>query len=334
MTQTLPRNDVMRVGIGLGGDVSDEQLRLASQMGCSGVVVPSPSFGDGMRFPYDDLARLRERVESFGLRLEAIQNMNLKLFDEIRLAGPGRDQQLDSFNETVRNLGRAGIPIFAYNWRPNRLYRTGHVETRGGARATAFDIDQLKEPELSHGRPYTADELWENFAYFTKAAMPVAEEAGVKLAHHPDDPPMPNGPHIGGVPRIFSSFEGFKRGAEIANSKNWGLLFCMGCWSEMGGSEYVLKGLRYFGELQKLFYIHFRDVRGTGDHFYEVFIGDGQVDLVGALRVLKETNFTGFLIDDHTPHMEGDGDRGWGTRGRLYQTGYIQGLLRAFNDLT
>ena len=330
----MSETEVMRVGIGVGGDASDEQLKLAAQMGCSGVVVPSPNIGDGLLWPYEEIVAIRQRVESFGLRLEAIQNMRLDLFDEIRLARPGRAKLLEDLKETVRNLGRAGVPIFAYNWRPNRLYRTGRVETRGGAHATAFDVDKLKEPEFSHGRAYTADELWDSFEYFVKAIMPVAEEAGVRLAHHPDDPPLPDGPAIGGIPRIFSSFEGFKRGMELADSPNWGLLFCMGCWSEMGGSDYVLNGLRFFGERNKLFYIHFRDVRGTGHHFHEVFIGDGQVDLVAALKVLKEVNFTGFLIDDHTPHMEGDGDRGWGTRGRLYQTGYIQGLLRAFNDLS
>ncbi|HEX2034324.1 MAG TPA: mannonate dehydratase [Chloroflexota bacterium] len=335
MTQPTPAApaDQMRVAIGITSAVSDAELKLAAQMGCSGVVVPSPPFEGGLRWSYEDIARLRERVESYGLRLEAIQNMRLDLFDEIRLARPGRETQLEDFKTTLRNLGRAGVPIFAYNWRPNRLYRTGHVETRGGARASAFDVEQARDLPLSHGRVYRAEELWDNFTTFVKAVMPVAEEAGVKLAHHPDDPPLPDGPHLGGVPRIFSSFEGFKRGMEIADSPNWGLLFCMGCWSEMGGNDYVLNGLRYFGERGKLFYIHFRDVRGTGDRFHEVFIGDGQVDLVAALKVLKEVNFTGFLIDDHTPHMEGDGERGWGTRGRLFQTGYIQGLLRAVNDL-
>jgi mannonate dehydratase len=335
MTQPTPAApaDQMRVAIGITSAASDGELKLAAQMGCSGVVVPSPPFEGGLRWSYEDIARLRERVESYGLRLEAIQNMRLDLLDEIRLARPGREAQLEDFKTTLRNLGRAGVPIFAYNWRPNRLYRTGHVETRGGARASAFDAEQARDLPLSHGRVYSPEELWDTFTYFVKAVMPVAEEAGVKLAHHPDDPPLPNGPHLGGVPRIFSSFEGFKRGMEIADSPNWGLLFCMGCWSEMGGNDYVLNGLRYFGEQGKLFYIHFRDVRGTGDRFHEVFIGDGQVDLVAALKVLKEVNFTGFLIDDHTPHMEGDGERGWGARGRLYQTGYIQGLLRAVNDL-
>jgi mannonate dehydratase len=331
---TLPPTDRMRVAIGLTSDVPHEQLVLAAQMGCSGVVVPSPDFGQGLLWPVEDLVRLRERVESHGLRLEAIQNTRLDLLDQIRLAGPEREKQLANFTATIRNLGKASVPIFAYNWRPNRLYRTGHVATRGGAQVTAFNVESARDLPLSHGREFSVDELWETFTYFVKAVMPVAEEAGVKLAHHPDDPPLPEGPHIGGVPRIFSSFEGFKRGMEIADSPNWGLLFCMGCWSEMGGNQYVLDALRFFGERNKLFYIHFRDVQGIGNVFNECFIGDGQVDITGALRVLKEVNFTGALIDDHVPHMEGDGERGWGTRGRLFSTGYIQGLLRAFNDLT
>lgn len=322
--------DQMRVAVGVNGDLPDEQMRLAAQMGCSGVVVSSPKFSTdhGLRWEYDDLAKLREQVESYGLRLEAIQHTNLNLFDSIRLGKPDRDEQLEDFKVAVRNMGRAGVPIFAYNWRPNRLYRTGHVESRGGVRVTAFDLEKAKNEPLSFGRAYGADELWSTFEYFIKRIMPVAEEAGLKLAHHPDDPP---GPSIGGVDRIFSSFEGFQRGMELADSPNWGLLFCMGCWCEMGGNEYVLNGLRYFGERNKLFYIHYRDVVGTPDKFNEVVIGDGQIDLTGALRVLKEVNFTGFVIDDHAPKMAGD--EGWNARGRIYQTGYIMGLVRAVGDL-
>ncbi len=322
----------MRVAVGVGGDLDEEQLTLAAQMGCSGVVVASPRVDGGsrgLRWEADDLLKVRERVERFGLRVEAIQHSRLDLFDSIRLGRPDRDEQLEDFKHAIRSMGRAGIPIFAYNWRPNRLYRTGRIATRGGAQVSAFDLERAGDEPLSFERDYGADEMWATFDYFVKAVMPVAEEAGVKLAHHPDDPP---GPAIGGVARIFSSFEGFQRGMEIADSPNWGLLFCMGCWSEMGGDDYVQRGLRYFGERGKIFYVHFRDVQGTGDRFNEVFIGDGQVDLTAALRTLKEVGFTGCLIDDHAPHMLGD--TGWAPRGRIYQTGYIMGLLRAVNDLT
>ena len=157
---TAGTGDRMRVAIGVTAQATDEELTLAAQMGCSGVVVPAPPFEGGLRWSYEDLSRLRERVESFGLRLEAIQNTRLDLLDEIRLGRPGRDAQLEDFKEAVRNMGRAGVPIFAYNWRPNRLYRTGHVATRGGARVTAFDVAKARDLPLSHGRAYTTDELW------------------------------------------------------------------------------------------------------------------------------------------------------------------------------
>src|ERR687885_350958 len=245
----------MRVAVGVGGDLSEEQLTLAAQMGCSGVVVASPRVDGGSRgsrWEADDLLKVRERVEAFGLRVEAIQHSRLDLFDSIRLGRPDRHEQLEDFKHAIRSMGRAGIPIFAYNWRPNRLYRTGRIATRGGAQVTAFDLEQAKDEPLSFEREYGADEMWATFEYFVKR--------------------------------------------------------------------------------DRIFYVHFRDVQGIGDTFNEVFIGDGQVDLTAALRTLKEVGFTGCLIDDHAPHMLGD--TGWAPRGRIYQTGYIMGLLRAVNDVS
>jgi mannonate dehydratase len=319
----------MRVAVGVPGNVTDTQLKLASQMGCSGVVVASPAIPYESGWAYDDLARLRERIEGFGLRVEAIQHTPLDRFDQIRLGLPDRDRELESFQNTIRNVGRAGIPALGYNWRPNRLYRTGGVAGRGGAHVTAFDAEQAKDLPLSHGRAYDAEHMWATYEYFVKQVIPVAEEAGVKLALHPDDPP---GFAIGGITRIMSSFEGFKCASEIVESPNWGLLFCIGCWTEMGGTDYVLKGLRYFGERGKIVYVHFRDVSGTAARFRECFPGEGDLDVTAAMRTLKEVAFTGCIIDDHAPRMEGD--EGWHPFGRVYQTGYLMGLWRAVHDLT
>lgn len=321
--------ETMRVAIGLPREATDDQLRYAKQLGCSGVVLATPAALPGdQQWEYEDLARLRARVESFALRLEAIQNWPPGFFDKIRLGLPGRDEQIEHCRATIRNIGRAGIPIFSYNWRPNQLYRTGTKPGRGGAEVTTFDRSRARDLPLSHGRTYTAEEIWENYVYFLKAMLPVAEEAGVRLALHPDDPP---GAAIGGVARIFSSFEGFARAGEVANSPNWALLFCMGCWSEMGGEENVLRGIRHFGSRGQIAYVHFRDVQGTGDEFAECFIGEGNVNVTTALRALRESGFTGCLIDDHVPHLVDD--TGWAPRGRAYSTGYLQGLLRAVNDL-
>ena len=319
----------MRVAIGLSAEVTVEQLQLARQFGCEGVIVPSPQLPGEKRYEYEDLLALRRLVESFGLRIEAIQNTPSSFINSIRLALPDRDECIENYQATIRNIGRAGIPILAYNWRPDPLYRTGTKPGRGGADVTVFDRALTADRPLTFGRTYSADEMWANYEYFTKAVMPVAVEAGVRLAVHPDDPP---GAALGGVDRIFSSFEGFKRGAEIANSPAWAILFCMGCYSEIGGNEYVQTALRHFAERKQIGYVHFRDVQGTGDQFAECFIGEGQVDITGALRTLKDAGYDGCLIDDHVPHLAGD--VGWAPRGRAYSTGYIMGLLRAFTDLT
>lgn len=326
---SIAQPEKMRIAVGVPGNATDEQLTLASQMGCSGVVIASPAIPYDQGWAYDDLARLRERIESFGLRLEAIQHIPLDKLDQIRLGLPGRDEQIGYFQNTLRAMGRAGIPILAYNWRPNRLYRTGRVPGRGGALVTAFDAEQAKDQPLSFGRAYSAEELWSTYEYFVRRVVPVAEEAGVKLALHPDDPP---GFDIGGVARIMSSFEAFVRASEIVESPSWGLLFCIGCWAEMGGTENVLRGIRHFGPRGKIFYVHFRDVQGTAARFQECFPGEGVLDVTAVMRALKESGFTGCIIDDHAPLMAGD--EGWAPRSRAYQTGYLMGLLRAVDDLT
>ena len=321
--------ETMRVAIGLPSDATDEHLTFARQLSCEGVVLATPARLPGeRRWEYEDLARLRAWVEGFGLRLEAIQNVPHAFWMQVRLGLPGRDEELEHYQATVRNLGRAGIPVLGYNFRPDPLYRTGTTPGRGGAQVTTFDRSLVADRPLTYGRAYTAEEMWANHEYFIRAVLPAAEEAGVRLALHPDDPP---GPAIGGVARIFSSFEGFERAARQIDSPAWGLLFCVGCWAEMGGTEAVLRGIRHFGPRGRIVYVHCRDVQGVGDRFVECFLGEGTVDVTAVLRTLKEVGFAGCLIDDHVPQMVGDS--GWSPRSRAYSTGYLMGLLRAVNDL-
>jgi mannonate dehydratase len=321
----------IRIGVGLDRTVSDAQMIQARQMGCTDVVVanPWPSYADG--WTYDDLARLRDRAASFDLRIAAIQHTPLDDFDQIRLGLPDREAALQRFEQAIGNMGRAGIPMLAYNWRPNRLYRTGTIAGRGGAEMTAFDDTKARDLPFSHGRRYDADELWATYEYFVRRAVPVAAEAGVMLALHPDDPP---GVAVGGVARIMSSLEGFVRAAETAGveaSPGWGLVFCVGCWAEIGGTEAVLAGIRRFGPRGKIGYVHFRDIQGTETCFNECFPGEGIVDMTAVMRTLVAVGFAGVIIDDHAPRMIGD--EGWNAKSRAYQTGYLQGLLRAVTDL-
>ncbi len=326
--------DTMRIAIGQFNEPSYEKLQFAKQLGVSGVLLNTPRLPGEHQWEYDDLAKLRDVIEGYGLRLEALENTPVKYYVDAMLAGPERDRQIEHYQNTIRNVGRAGIPILGYHWMPNSVWRTQdspRVIGRGGARVTVFDMElaRPRDAKLSHGRVYTADEMWANYEYFIKAVIPVAEEAGVRLALHPDDPPVPS---LGGVARIFNSFEGFKRGSEVVDSPNWGLDFCMGCWSEMGGHENVIRGIQHFVPKGKIYYVHFRDVVGTADNFAECFLGEGNVNLVGAMRAFKENGFTGFLIDDHVPHMVDDSD--WGHRGRAYATGYMMALLSAVEQST
>lgn len=326
--RTATPHDGMRIAIGLPREVTEEHLIYAKQLGCDGVVLATPARLPGdERWEYEDLVRLREWVEGYGLKIESIQNTPHEFWMKVRLGEPGREQQLENYCQTIRNIGRAGIPVLGYNFRPHPLYRTGKVEGRGGAIMTRYRRADLTD-ELYFGREISAEQMWENHQFFVETAVPVAEEAGVRLALHPDDP---NDGPIGGVARIFSSFEEFERASQAIASPAWGLLLCIGCWTEMGGTANVLRGIRHFGPQNRIVYVHFRDIAGTGSDFSECFVGSGDLDVTAAMLALKESGFTGAIIDDHAPAMVGDSD--WNFRARGYQTGYIQGLLRAITDL-
>jgi mannonate dehydratase len=171
----------------------------------------------------------------------------------------------------------------------------------------------------------TEERMWENYAYFIRAVLPVAEEAGVKMALHPDDPPVPM---LGGVARIFRSPDHFKRAYALnPDSPSWGLDLCLGCCSEMPGNrENVHEMIEFFGTRGKIFYIHFRDVQGELPNFQECFIGEGNFDPAEVMVQLHRVGFDGFILDDHVPHMDDDTD--WNHRGRAHAIGYMQGLMR------
>ena len=315
----------MRPAAGQFNQLSDTRLRFIKQLGVDDVLLNTPVLPGETRWEFMDLLHLRTRCENAGLRLAAIENVPRKFYEKAMLGLPGRDEQIAHMATTIRNMGRASIPILGYNWMPNGVWRTSRTTPgRGGAKVTSFDMELAENAPLSHGRVYTEDELWASYEYFVSAIIPVAEEAGVKLALHPDDPPVES---LGGIARIFRSFEGFKRAMEIADSPMHGLDFCHGCWSEMGLG--VIEAIRYFGERGKIFYVHFRDVQGTVPKFQECFVNEGNSDMLEVIKTLKEVGFAGFLIPDHVPHMVGD--TRWGHRGRAYAIGYMTALLEVIN---
>ncbi|MDP7275610.1 MAG: mannonate dehydratase [Planctomycetaceae bacterium] len=326
----------IRVGLGQFHTLSDSLLTYIKQCGVDDIQVNTPRLPGECRWEYEDLAAWREQVNAAGLRLMSLENVPVTFYDKILLGLPGREEQLDNMVATVRNMGRAGIPILGYHFMPTGVWRTSATElVRGGAQATRYehslaiaagdDRYQHKNSVPPPDRDYTVEEMWANYDWYLERILPACEEAGVGLALHPDDPPVDD--PLGRIPRLFHGFESFRRALDKFASPAHGLNFCHGCWSEMKAGQGVLEAIRHFGERKQIHYVHFRDVQGDVADFTECFLGEGNCDPVETIRTLKQVGFRGFLIPDHVPRMEGDTD--WGHRGRGWTAGYIQGLLDA-----
>lgn len=302
-------------------DVTDENLRFFRQIGVDCLVVWSPPGVDEGRDLTDDLVRMKAQVESHGLEWYVIQ-MTERCWDEITLGLPGRDEKIEHWCTLLRSMGAAGIPVLGYVFNAIGHFRTAPTTGRGGAVYSTFDYgEHMAGESLVPGKQIGEEELWDNFGYFLKRVVPVAEEADVKLALHPDDPPIPE--PLGGAARIVSSVENYKRAMDLVPSDHNAIEFCQGCFAEMGTD--VIEAIRYFGSRNKIMYVHFRNIRGTPHKFQEVFIDEGDVDMLQAMQIYKEVGFRGPFMMDHTPGIEGDTQ---GARGRAYASGYIRALMQ------
>ena len=278
----------IRSGLKIAAQVSPEpaaeDLAFVKQMGVEYVVL----WTNSEKASYEYYASRRSLFERAGLTVHGLGNSDVHNQDAIVLNLPNRDGKIEEYKRHLHNLGKAGIPYTTYAHMANGIWSTEPEATRGGASARAFNLERAEQGHwrersysvpLTHGREYTEAEIWDNFEYFIRQAAPVAEEAGVRIGIHPDDPPVPE---LGGIPRcIFSSFEGYRRAMEIANSPNVGLCLCVGCWLEGGelmGKD-VLETIQYFGEREKIFKVHFRNVNRPLPYFVETFLDDGYMDM-------------------------------------------------------
>ena len=343
----------MRIATGQAARATDEYLSWAAQLGVQGVQFNTPDLPGEHRWEEHDLRALRERVESFGLKLEAIENIPNHFYERCMLGLDGRDEEIEHVAETVRNIGRAGIPILGFCWLPLSVWRTElSPRGRGGAVVSCFDLDVAVDPERadevyvarrdrrvedqkdswSRGQHYdiaierSDEDMWEAYEYFMERIGPVARDAGVVLALHPDDPPVPS---LGGIARIFRSVDALKRAVDISPGPEFAFDLCLGTVSEMGGEEAVLEAVRYLGPRGKIAYVHLRDVHGTVPSFDECFLGEGNYRPAVVIRALRDSGFDGFILDDHTPELVGDSS--YGHRGRSFALGYIHGLIEMMN---
>jgi mannonate dehydratase len=317
-----PLSPGIKITLQLSQNLSDDDLKFARQLGVGYVTVGTTGG------TYETFAALKRRIESAGLKVTNIGNTNVHNMPEVTLNLPGRDRKIEEYKQYLRDLGRAGIFYTTYAHMGNGIWSSNAETARGGAPARAFHeatakghwMNQTFEPPLTQGCRYSKEEIWENYTYFIKQVVPVAEEEGIRIGIHPDDPPVPE---LGGVPRcIFGNFDGYVRALEIANSPNIGVCLCCGTWME--GGKYMGKDVfdaaRAFAKMGKLWKIHFRNVTAPIPDFVETFVDEGYTDMKKLMRTLVEVDFRGILIADHVPGMV-DSRAGW-----AYSIGYIKAL--------
>ncbi|MBN1873998.1 MAG: mannonate dehydratase [Anaerolineae bacterium] len=300
-------------------EANAEELLFARQLGVDAVY----TWIKPEQRTYIALVDLRRRVEDAGLELYNVGSYDIAKSDKIHLALPGRDEVITTFQDFVRDLGRAGIHVTTFTWEPTQVWSSEPGEIRG-AKTRRVDLHEMVRRPFTHRREYGEDEIWENFAYFMKRIIPVAEEAGVRLALHPNDPPTHE--KLGGIPCLIHSFEDYRRAFEIAGSPALGMEFCTGCWLEGGGGfGNMLDAIRTFYADDRILLVHFRNITSPLPVFLETFLDNGYMDMYQVMKTFYDVGYANTITLDHTPQFAGDYAKGAGT---AYAIGYMRALMQ------
>ena len=354
----------MKLGLGLyRHQLNAEHYRFAKQCGCTHLVIHLVDYFRSSRsnlpgdqpvgddsgwglacdpdqiWSYAVLAAAKREINAAGLELEAIENFDPAHWHDVLLDGPKKAQQLENLKQLIRNVGRAGIPVFGYNFSIAGV--AGRVKgpfARGEAEAVGMEgpVDKPLPRGMVWNMVYdraaspgvipsaTPEQLWARLKDFLEALIPVAEEAGVTLAAHPDDPPMPT---VRSQPRLVYQPHLYQKLIDLKPSPRNALEFCVGTLAEMTEGD-IYDAVETYSRQGKLAYVHLRNVRDKVPHYRETFIDDGAVDILRVMRILKKTGYTGVLIPDHAPQMSCAAP--WHA-GMAYALGYMKAGLQIIN---
>ena len=284
---------------------------------------------------YEELAGIKKEINDHGLHLEAIENFDPAHWYDILLDGPKKEQQMANLKQLIRNVGKAGIPVFGYNFSlAGVAARTQGTYARGGAVSVGMEggddtpipngmvWNMVYDENAPEGTLPKIDHnvLWDRLQYFLDGILPVAEEAGVKLAAHPDDPPMP---YVRNTPRLVFQPDMYQKLIDMNPSPSNNLEFCLGSIAEMTEGD-VYNATDVYSKQDKIAYIHFRNIKGKVPDYKEVFVDEGDIEMFRILKILKKNNFDGVLIPDHTPQMTCDAP--W-YAGMAYAMGYMKAAI-------
>lgn len=352
----------MKLGLGLyRHQLNAEHYRFARQCGCTHVIVHLVDYfhssranrpgdqpigddsgwgfaGDpGKLWTYGELAEIKAEINAAGLEWEAIENFDPAHWHDVLLDGPKKEEQLENLKTLIRNVGRVGIPVFGYNFSLAGV--CGRIKgpfARGAAEAVGMDgpFDKPVPNGMVWNMVYNAGappgtmphcthrQLWDRLGEFLEAIIPVAEEAGVTMAAHPDDPPMPT---VRDTPRLVYQPSMYQRLIDLKPSPRNGLEFCLGTLAEMTEGN-LYDAVDTYSRQGRVAYVHFRNVRGKVPHYRETFVDEGDIDMLRVIRILKKNGFCGVLIPDHAPQMSCPAP--WHA-GMAFALGYMKAALQA-----
>ena len=350
----------MKLGLGLYREsLTRDNFQFAIQAGASHIVAhltnyfrgvdPTISRGDDLNgwgdcsddklWTYEELAQLVKEIRSAGLELAALENFSPRFWSDILLDGPDRKSQMEGLKQLVRDAGRAGVPCIGYNFSIAGVWGwSRRPYARGDAVSVGFDLAAIDpqsplpdgvvwnmryRPARSGAAPVRVDdaELWQRLTAFLQELTPVAEEAGVVLAAHGDDPPADE---LRGTARLINRPEKYDRLFDIVDSPSNCAELCLGTLQEMPGGD-IYDHVRRFARRRRIGYIHFRNVRGKFPSYAETFVDEGDIDMAEIVRILRDEQFDGVLIPDHTPSMNCPAS--WHA-GKAFALGYMRALLQ------
>jgi len=320
--------------------------------GMKGIVSAIYDVPVGEAWPLEKILDLKNTVEAAGLKLSVIESV--PVHEDIKLGKPTRDKYIENYQKTIRNLGKAGIPVVCYNFMPVFDWTRTQLDYRlpDGSTALIFEDEVIQKMDPISGElslpgwdtSYSKDEmkdlineyknnvdeekLWENLEYFIKAIIPVAEEANVKMAIHPDDPPW----SIFGLLRIITNKENLERFISLYDSPYNGLTMCSGSLGADPNNDFP-EMLRYFGKKGRVHFVHARNIKHIGSKSFQEsahLSSEGSLDMYEIIRALHDIDYTGPIRPDHGRMIWGEQGRpGYGLYDRALGAAYLNGLWEA-----